>query len=241
MSDNLPSTLPDAGSLTFSTYRDLRGDVLAGRLAPGEKLKIQELAVQAGVSPGVIREALSRLASERLVIASPQRGFRVAPISAEDVHDLTEARVEIEMACLKRAISQGDLAWEAGIVAAAHRLNRTPHDHAEPGDDWAQAHAVFHHSLVSACDSKWLLTMREQLYSQAERYRQINIKVSGPARDLPGEHDRIAAAVLARDVHRASELMTDHLRLTETLTLKSLALHDGKLTVSKTLLTATPT
>lgn len=232
MSDTQPSAMPDAGSLTFATYRDLRGGVLSGRLAPGEKLKIHELAMQAGVSAGVIREALSRLASERLVIASPQRGFRVAPISAEDVHDLTEARVDVEMACLRRSMSRGDLAWEAGIVAAAHRLNRTPHDAGGSGDHWAEAHAVFHQSLVSACDSKWLLAMREQLYSQAERYRQINIQVSGPARDLPGEHDRIAAAVLSRNVDRAGELLTEHLRLTETLTLRSLASQEGKATES---------
>src|SRR2546427_11482141 len=104
MSDVL-ATLPlDAGSLTVSTYRRLRADVLTGRLRPSEKLKVHELAQLLEVSPGVVREALSRLASERLVIATPQRGFRVAPISAEDVHDLTEARIEIEMACLRRSM-----------------------------------------------------------------------------------------------------------------------------------------
>jgi GntR family transcriptional regulator, carbon starvation induced regulator len=227
MADFLSSAPGDAGSLTVSTYRRLRTDVLTGRLAPSEKLKIHELATLLGVSPGVVREALSRLASERLVVATPQRGFRVAPISAEDVHDLTEARIEIEMACLKRSISRGDVAWETGIVAATHRLNRTAHDTSDPSEEWAQAHAAFHEALVAACDSKWLLAMREQLYYQAERYRRINIRVSGPARDLPGEHDNIAAAVLAKDLDRAAELMTAHLRLTETLTLKSLSVQAG--------------
>jgi GntR family transcriptional regulator, carbon starvation induced regulator len=223
MSDVLASLSPDAGSLTVSTYRRLRADVLTGRLRPTEKLKIHELAQLLEVSPGVVREALSRLASERLVIATPQRGFRVAPISAEDVHDLTEARIEIEMACLRRSMARGDLAWETGVVAAAHRLNRTPHDAGVLGEDWARAHAVFHESLVAACDSRWLLAMREQLYYQAERYRTINIRISAPARDLPAEHDNIATAVLAKDLHRAGELMTEHLRLTETLTLQSLS------------------
>lgn len=192
-------------------------------MAASEKLKIHDLAGQLGVSPGVVREALSRLASERLVIATPQRGFRVAPVSAEDVHDLTEARIDIEMACLRRSIARGDLAWEAGIVAATHRLNRTPHDVNEAEEEWARAHATFHAALVAACDSSWLLAMREQLYYQAERYRTINIRVSGHVRDLPGEHEKIASAVLKRDLDGAGALLTEHLRLTETLTLKSIS------------------
>jgi DNA-binding GntR family transcriptional regulator len=223
----LSSHRADTGSLTVSTYLRLRRDVLSGSLAASEKLKIHELADQLGVSPGVVREALSRLASERLVIATPQRGFRVAPISAEDVHDLTEARIDIEMACLRRSIARGDLTWEAGIVAATHKLNRTPHDPNEPGEEWAQAHAAFHESLVAACDSTWLLAMREQLYYQAERYRTINIRLSGPARDLPGEHENIANAVLQKDLERAGALMTKHLRLTETLTLQSISAQAG--------------
>jgi DNA-binding GntR family transcriptional regulator len=225
----LSSARPDAGSLTLSTYQKLRGDVLSGSLAASEKLKIHDLAGQLGVSPGVVREALSRLASERLVIATPQRGFRVAPVSAEDVHDLTEARIDIEMACLRRSIARGDLAWEAGIVAATHRLNRTPHDVNEAAEEWARAHATFHASLVAACDSSWLLAMREQLYYQAERYRIINIRISGPARDLPEEHEKIANAVLKRDLDGAGALLTEHLRLTETLTLKSISAQaDGR-------------
>jgi len=223
MTDVLSSERLDAGSLTVFAYQKLRRDVLTGSLAPSEKLKIHELAGQLGVSPGVVREALSRLASERLVIATPQRGFRVAPISAEDVHDLTEARIDIEMACLRRSVAQGDLAWEAGIVAATHRLSRTPHDPNVPGEEWARAHAAFHESLVAACDSRWLLAMREQLYYQAERYRTINIRISGPARDLQGEHENIANAVLQKDFDRAGALMIEHLRLTETLTMESIS------------------
>ena len=58
-------------------YEALRADLLACRVAPGSRLKIQELCLQHAVSLGAIREALSRLTSEGLVVAEPQRGFRV--------------------------------------------------------------------------------------------------------------------------------------------------------------------
>ncbi len=116
------------------------------------------------VSPSVVREALSRLSAETLVVAEPQRGFRVAPINAEDVSDLTDVRVDIEMKCLRQAIKNGDLAWEEEIVAANHALGRTPYQTHEISDEWSAVHARFHVALVAACNSPWLLRIREQLF-----------------------------------------------------------------------------
>jgi DNA-binding GntR family transcriptional regulator len=215
--------LGDPTSLTFDAYRRLRVEVLSGRLPPGRKLKIQELADEMSVSPGVVREALSRLSSESLVVAIPQRGFRVAPITAEDVHDLTEARVDIETACLKRSLAAGKVAWEADIVAALHLLNRTPHNTVDLSGPWTDAHAQFHEALVSACESKWLLRVREQLFIQGERYRWINIRMSDADRGLHEEHSEMAEAAISRNIALTCELMERHLRLTEELTLRSLA------------------
>jgi DNA-binding GntR family transcriptional regulator len=203
--------MSDSTSRTVCAYHQVRSDILAGRLEPDRKLRIQELAASLDVSPSVVREALSRLSAESLVIAEPQRGFRVSPINAEDVRDLTQVRIDIEFKCLRRAMSEGDVSWEAGIVAANHALMRTPYDFNDIGDDWTAAHAKFHFALVAACDSPWLLRIREQLFVQGERYRRINIRMSDDSRDLRAEHTRLAG-----------ERMTEHLRLTETLTLQSL-------------------
>jgi DNA-binding GntR family transcriptional regulator len=217
----------DTTSLTVSAYARLRADILAGRLAPEKKLKIQELSQYLAVSPSVVREALSRLSAEALVIAEPQRGFRVAPINAADVSDLTAVRIDIELKCLLRAMNQGGLKWETAIVAADHELSRTPHDIHDLGDDWMEAHARFHGALVSACDSPWLLRIREQLFAQGERYRRINARMSNADRDLRVEHSTLARAILGRETKLATELMTEHLKLTETLTLQSLRVHQA--------------
>lgn len=217
----------DATSLTVSAYARLRSDILAGRLSSNRKLKIQDLAQYLNVSPSVVREALSRLSAESLVIAEPQRGFRVAPINAADVSDLTAVRIDIELKCLDRAMKRGGLKWETAIVAADHELSHTPHDIHDLGDDWMVAHAKFHAALVAACDSPWLLRIREQLFVQGERYRRINVRMSRADRDLRAEHSALARAILDRDVKLATDLMTEHLRLTEVLTLQSLKLQDA--------------
>ena len=106
-------------------YTRIRADILAGRRAPDEKLKIADLAAVLAVSPGAIREALSRLVPEQLVVSRDQRGFVVAPLSIEDLEDLTDLRCELEAIALRRSVARGDTNWEASVLAAAHRLRRT--------------------------------------------------------------------------------------------------------------------
>src|SRR5712671_6846375 len=121
----MPAEQPSKVSLTQSAYERLRADLLSCRFEPDERLNISELCAAMGVSLGAVREALSRLTAEGLVVAEPQRGFRVAPISAEDLKDLTAVRSEIELLCLKDSIAHGDVRWEAGLVAANHMLAHT--------------------------------------------------------------------------------------------------------------------
>ena len=214
----MPRSAPDSSSLTQDVYERLRADLLACRLQPGARLKIGDLCQTLSVSLSAVREALSRLTSEGLVVAEPQRGFRAAPISADELRDLTEVRIQIEGMCLERAIAAGDVSWESQLVAAFHRLSRTPER--EPGDlarmneAWSAAHAAYHEALVGACDSPWLLRLRGLLYAQSERYRRLSVPLAEVARDLDREHRDIMEAALARDARRAKALMAAHLELT---------------------------
>jgi DNA-binding GntR family transcriptional regulator len=205
-------------NLTQGAYEDLRADLLSCRILPGSRLKIQELCTRLSVSLGAIREALSRLTSEGLVVAEPQRGFRAAPISPEDLSDLTRVRIEIEALCLRRAIALGDVDWEARLVAAFHRLSRTPErapsDPVRSNDEWAAAHAAFHLALVEGCGSPWLLRLHSQLYDQSERYRRLSVSLARQARKIGDEHQAIMDATLGRDADKAVALVTAH--MTET-------------------------
>ncbi len=207
-----------SANLTQGAYEGLRADLLACRVLPGKKLKIQELCDRFSVSLGAIREALSRLTSEGLVVAEPQRGFRAAPISAADLVDLTMVRIEIDSLCLRRAILYGDVGWESRLVAAGHRLARTPErapdDPARSNEDWAEAHAAFHLALVDGCTSPWLLHLHSLLYAQSERYRRLSVPFAAKGRDVDKEHRAIVNAALARDAETAVRLLAAHLERT---------------------------
>ncbi|MFM0088790.1 FCD domain-containing protein [Paraburkholderia sediminicola] len=218
------STKPSGVSITHSVYHHLRAELLNGRLPPGEKLKLAELCATLAVSLSAVREALSRLTAEGLVIAEPQRGFRVAPIAVNELLDITNARIAIETLCLRRAIEVGDTEWEGQILLALHRLNNTAKHVAEseqitPG--WAAAHAAFHLALVEACDSPWLLRIREMLYVQSERYRWFSVPPARGKRNLEKEHRRLADVTITRDADTACALITEHLKLTAEFSLKT--------------------
>ena len=208
-----------ATTRTEQVYGRMRADILAGRLTPGAKLPFAELVARYGGSTSVIREGLSRLVEQGLVRAEPQHGFRVVPLSISDLDDLTTARCELESLVLRLSIESGDLEWESEIVAAQHTLERTPmsagDDPVALSDDWRAAHARFHNALIAGCPNVRLRTMASSLRDAAELYRSW----SGPLghdehRDVPGEHEAIAEAVLARDVGRAVAELCKHLRRT---------------------------
>lgn len=199
-------------------YAALRADVLGGRQLPGSRLPFADLASRYQASMGVIREALTRLQGEGLVESEPQFGFRVISVSAENLRNLTEARCAIEILVLRSSIDHGDLAWESQILAAHHRLDRTPQMAADdPGrlsDDWAAAHVAFHLAVLAGCPNPILLGTAVALRDSAELYQRWSAPQSANKRDIPAEHRAILDAVLAHDQDRAAELLITHIQRT---------------------------
>jgi DNA-binding GntR family transcriptional regulator len=211
---------PADAAKTFGeeVHRLLRRDILSGRLSPGRKLPFRQLAQHYGFGIAPLREALSKLASERLVLFEGQRGFTVAPVSREELHDVCTLWSALSVESLKMAIGRGDANWEADILAALHRLSRTPLP-ASPTDykaieKWERLHKHFHMSLIAACGSPWRLHFCSILSDQFERYRRVmlmRMATSEPtARKVEEEHRQIAEAAVDRDSDRAPRLMADH-------------------------------
>lgn len=206
-------------TLAEEVYEALRTDILFGRRLPSARLQLNEIAEEQGVSLGVVREAVTRLASEDLVEATPQRGFRVRSISLDDLHDLTWVRTQVETRALRESITKGDVSWEANLVAAHHRLAVTPPylDDGTGNEQWMAAHGAFHAALTAAAGSPILERLRRQLYDASELYRYWvgNLPDHPVDRDVTDEHKVITDAALARDADTAVRLLTEHLATTE--------------------------
>ena len=209
----------------------LRRDILSGTLAPGERLRTKELQARYGLGLSPLRESLQRLSAEGMVVNDAQRGFAVAPVSVAELRDLTVARTALESTMLPMAMQLGGADWEGDIVAAFHRLSRTPlpNDPAAMADAslWELRHRSFHHALVAGCGSPWLLRLHGQLVDQSERYRKIRIlhhlESQAQVRDVNAEHQAVMDAVLRRDAAQAVALMTQHLVATSDATARLMA------------------
>src|SRR6516162_9610461 len=141
-----------AATQADQAYEALLAEILDCRLAPGAKITISDVAARLEMSPGAVREALSRLSAEKWTIATAQKGYSVAPVSIADLKDLTRTRIAIEQMCLRSAIGHGDVEWESAVVAAYHRLYRVPIVAPDGGarinDAWVAAHTTFHAGLA---------------------------------------------------------------------------------------------
>jgi len=195
----------------------LREDAISGVLVPGQRLKLEDLRGRYNASVGSLRETLMQLVSEGFVTAEVNRGFCVAPISLEDLDDITEMRVDLERKAITLSLEHGDDRWEADLVAAFHMLKKLDPMEAQAQPQthrvWWERHNIFHEALVSACPSPWLLRFREVLFDHSHRYRALSLqRSSSPGRI--DEHRILMEAALRRDVAATTGLIETHIRKT---------------------------
>jgi DNA-binding GntR family transcriptional regulator len=212
-------------------YQELRSDILAGRLSPGQRLPFAELCERYDVSIGVLREVLPRLTEQGLVTAEPQMGFRVMSVSEDDLVQLTEARVAIETLVLRQSVEHGDLAWESGVLAAHHTLARTPTYTArgDVTDAWLAAHAQYHEALMAASPNRRLVVIASRLRDESELYRVwAHAQPQAKGLDVAREHQRILDAVLARDTDRAATELRGHIQGTTKILLAGRRAAEGR-------------
>jgi DNA-binding GntR family transcriptional regulator len=159
-------------------------------------------------------------------VAEPQKGFRVAPISKEDLIDLSKTRAKIEAICLQEAVERGDVTWETQVLAAHHFLARTPmkraNDPALLSKEWDIRHNDFHIALASGCGSPTLMRIRQGLFEQSERYRFLSIPFDHGKRNVAAEHQAICDAALKRDREAVTQLITKHIERTTQIILNGM-------------------
>jgi DNA-binding GntR family transcriptional regulator len=204
---------PSSQSMTDRAYGSIRKWLLSGELGPGQKLNMIEMCRSLDVSQGAVREALSRLHAEGLVIVEQNRGYRAAPISAAELREIAEARLVIDSKCLRLAIENGDIEWEGSVLAASHRAERylklydgTP----ATGEPFTQARIAFYETLLAPCGNGWLLHMHRLLYAQLSRYRHLCLPFATDKKKLYERDGGFVTAILTRDADTAVEMLADH-------------------------------
>jgi DNA-binding GntR family transcriptional regulator len=205
-------------TLIERAYIQLRDDIIEGRLAPGEKLRVEHLKERYAVGSGTLREALTRVASDALVQSEGQRGFRVSPVALDDLLQLTDLRLHIELDALRQSIRRGDDEWRSSLQAVFEEMSAFEQPiHLTYRKRWEQLNARFHECLVAACGNQWTLRMLRLLSRQIERYRHLAIGLPNSSRDVHEEHRQIFEAAINGQEARAALALELHVRATPDL------------------------
>ncbi|GGL69068.1 GntR family transcriptional regulator [Wenxinia marina] len=195
-------------------HRRIRSDIVHARLKPMQKLKLEVLKERYGVSVSTLREILSKLTVEELVVAEGQRGFQVAPVTQGGLRDISELRILLETFALRKSLAAGDLDWQGNVVSAHYKLatveKKLMNGDPEQVEQWVRHDWGFHYATISACDAPALMQAHSSIFDRHQRYHMLVPHFRGKL--AADEHERLRDLVLDRKADEAVDLLTSHVR-----------------------------
>ncbi len=205
----LDPSLPRPSVLADQVYEALKHRILTCTLKPGSRLVEVELCTTLNVSRTPLREAFNRLAHEGLVLASPYRGYSVAPLSAGSFQDLCEVRrlIEPQVAALaaERATPE-DTAQLLELSQLAYSVGDRPSYEA-----YLRANSAFHLKIARCARNSQLESIVVAVLDRHQRPCYLGLDVGIDAAESTVEHVEVVTAIRERNPGKASELMARHI------------------------------
>src|SRR5699024_10869525 len=191
-------------------YDRLRELVVENRLPPDERISIDAVARELGVSQTPVREAIRQLEGDRLVVRVPGKGYQTTPLLDRDgLRDLFEFRLLVEV-WAARAAAVNRLSNPAPMMRA--ELDRITSQHGPPLDLPRQlvTHDTrFHQLILAAAGNRVIQHAHEQTHTHLHTFRLYSAETDGSV--TLAEHNAICAAIEACDPDAAEAAMRVHL------------------------------
>ena len=213
---------PTCGATTKAdgAYLEIRNQILQGKLKPGSRVDYEQLSASLGVSVTPLREALRRLEADHLVVRNAHRDVVVAALTREEAAELVTVRRELDLLAARLAaeqMSQEELARARKLVARQDEREalRYLQDAGLPVavGGMLNVNRAFHRMVYCGSHNQVLVQYRDAISTRSERYvimaRQINTVPPGADRLL---HEKLLAALEARDAEAATDMMRAHYR-----------------------------
>ena len=194
-------------------YATLKQKILNNEFPPGYQALEQEVADMLGVSRTPVREILTHLQDEGLIERLPRRGFRVLPLTPEDIHELADVLSCLEVRAVE-LLSELNLAADAEPLRILESANAQARE-ALARDDregWAHADRAFHRTILQYCGNRHLTRTGFAVWDQFHRADMITLRIRPIPTGSPPEHDAIIEAVRNHDAAEARGRLTRHRR-----------------------------
>ncbi len=196
-------------SLSQQAYSSIKQKIVSLALPPGEVIDEAALREELGLGRTPIREALQRLAQEKLVLIVPRRGMFVTEIGIADLQQLFEARLELETFATRLAAQRGTAVHWQPMEAA---LTRFTIDENLDNQSLIEIDEICHRLIYDAAENKFLKNTLITMYALSLRLWYFALSKIGNMHDAVLDHQHMLEALKAGDAELASELMEKHIR-----------------------------
>jgi DNA-binding GntR family transcriptional regulator len=195
--------------LSEAAYHSIKQQVLSCELAPGSEVTERELASRFGVGKASLREALIRLRHEGLVDSIPRSGYRITPVTIQDVEDIFALRLQLEPMAARQAAGRidGALLEELNELCSA---GYTPGDRASESA-FLRANRQFHVAIADASGNRRLAKMLGQLLEETERLFHMGLAVRNRTDEMRHEHANLVAALVSGDPDAAERATVEQI------------------------------
>lgn len=182
--------------------------ISSGELAPGTRLREQEVARRHGVSRTPVREAFRSLETEGLVRLLPHAGVQVSDISLAEIDELFEIRGALEVLAVQRAARNVDAALAARMRAQLRTCKATAREGSVTR--LVSENERLHDLMYEAARSPQLVGLIDSLGTRLHRFRIASLSSPDRPQKAFREHASLVAAIAARDVAKARQLSAEH-------------------------------
>ena len=195
--------------LSEKVYQSLYHRIVNGKLKPGERITEMQIAKSHGVSQAPVREALKRLAEDRLVDLVPRSGCYVCELTREDVDYLFEIRKRLESLALEYAFENMDT---KRVQNLRQRFNECRElDEHKLVQNELRLDSQLHSMIFEASGSRDLQILLNKLWARIQLFRIREATDVVRARLALERHIEILDSILARDMKKAQGVLLQHL------------------------------
>ena len=208
-------------SIKSTIYSEIRSAIITGEKKPGERIDVETIKNEHGVSVTTVREALQKLGQEHLVAIRPQSGYYVMRLTLKELRDLLELREILETSAVEMAacnISDDEIK----TLEQVHKGYTG--DDRESYTRYTDENRMFHTRIARASGNDELAAMLSQVHDRLARF--MVIRQAG--HNIADIHNRLLEKLKSHDVKGASDAIRLEMRDTKTAILDRIMREEGE-------------
>lgn len=218
--------------LTERAYERLHRDIVSCVIAPGSEISETQLCGHYKLGKAAVRVALTKLSHDGLVRAIPRRGYMVAPVTLQDIHDVFELRLMLEPAAARMAAGKVN----TQRLKAYDDICRAGY---EPGDArstgrFLEANKAFHVTIAQATGNTRLAGAIEHLLDEMTRLLHLGLGLRKGPQELQHEHKSLVKALARGDGETAERISRDQIAASRNMVLSAILTSRSVMTLAIT-------